>query len=116
MHKIWAFLRGCLLLLSKGSKLYYAWVSALLVLIAIGVIAYINQMYSGLIVTAMRDQVSWGFYISNFTFTVGVAAAAILLVIPAYVYHWKPIKEIAILGELVAVSAIVVCLLFVLSL
>jgi len=113
MHKIWAFLRGCLLLLSKGSKLYYAWVTALLVLIVIGIITYANQMYNGLIVTAMRDQVSWGFYISNFTFTVGVAAAAILLVIPAYIYHWKPIKEIAIIGELVAVSAIVMCLLFV---
>src|SRR5450759_3209411 len=113
MQKVWAFVRGCFLLLRKGSKLYYTWVSALLVLIVIGVVAYANQMYYGLIVTAMRDQVSWGFYISNFTFTVGVAAAAILLVIPAYVYQWKPIKEIAILGELGAVSAIVVCLLFV---
>ena len=113
MQKVWAFLRGCFLLLMKGSKIYYAWVTALLVLVVIGVLAYANQMYNGLIVTAMRDQVSWGFYISNFTFTVGVAAAAVLLVIPAYVYHWKPIKEIAILGELVAVSAIVMCLLFV---
>jgi len=113
MQKVWAFLRGCFLLLMKGSKIYYAWVTALLVMVVIGVLAYANQMYNGLIVTAMRDQVSWGFYISNFTFTVGVAAAAVLLVIPAYVYHWKPIKEIAILGELVAVSAIVMCLLFV---
>ena len=113
MQKVWAFLRGCFLLLMKGSRIYYAWVTALLVLVVIGVLAYANQMYNGLIVTAMRDQVSWGFYISNFTFTVGVAAAAVLLVIPAYVYHWKPIKEIAILGELVAVSAIVMCLLFV---
>ena len=63
--------------------------------------------------TAMRDQVTWGFYIGNFTFLVGVAAAAVVLVIPAYVYDWKPIKEIVILGELLAVSAIVMCLLFV---
>ena len=61
----------------------------------------------------MRDQVSWAFYIGNFTFLVGVAAAAVLLVIPAYVYNWKPIREIAIFGELLAVSAIVMCLLFV---
>jgi molybdopterin-containing oxidoreductase family membrane subunit len=61
----------------------------------------------------MRDQVSWAFYIGNFTFLVGVAAAAVLLVIPAYIYHWKPIREIAIFGELLAVSAIVMCLLFV---
>jgi molybdopterin-containing oxidoreductase family membrane subunit len=68
----------------------------------------------GLAVTAMRDQVSWGFYIGNFTFLVGVAAAAVVLVIPAYIYDWKPIREIVIFGELLAVSAIVMCLLFVL--
>jgi molybdopterin-containing oxidoreductase family membrane subunit len=62
----------------------------------------------------MRDQVSWGFYIGNFTFLVGVAAAAVVLVIPAYVYDWKPIREIVIYGELLAVSAIIMCLLFVL--
>jgi molybdopterin-containing oxidoreductase family membrane subunit len=57
--------------------------------------------------------VSWAFYIGNFTFLVGVAAAAVLLVIPAYIYNWKPIREIAIFGELLAISAIVMCLLFV---
>ena len=113
MKKVWAFIKGCFILLRRGSRLYYAWVYLLLSLIAIGVLAYANQLYSGLITSAMRDQVSWGFYISNFTFMVGVAAAAVLLIIPAYVYQWKPIKEIAILGELVAVSAMVMCLLFV---
>ena len=62
----------------------------------------------------MRDQVSWAFYIGNFTFLVGVAAAAVLLVIPAYVYHWKPIKEVVILGELLAIASLVMCGLFVL--
>jgi len=113
MKNIWHFFTGTLVLISKGSKGYYCWVAFLLTLMSIGGIAYINQLNEGLIVTSMRDQVSWGFYISNFTFLVGVAAAAVLLVIPAYVYHWKPIKEIAVLGELLAVSAIVMCLLFV---
>ena len=113
MKKVWAFIKGCFVLLRRGSKLYHTWIYFLLVFVGIGVAAYLNQLYNGLIVTAMRDQVSWGFYISNFTFMVGVAAAAVLLVIPAYVYQWKPIKEIAILGELVAVSAMVMCLLFV---
>jgi Ni/Fe-hydrogenase subunit HybB-like protein len=113
MKNIWNFFKGTLVLTSKGSKAYYFWVFSLLVLMAIGATAYIHQLNEGLIVSAMRDQVSWGFYISNFTFLVGVAAAAVLLVIPAYVYHWKPIKEIAVLGELLAVSAIVMCLLFV---
>ena len=61
----------------------------------------------------MRDQVSWGFYISNFTFLVGLAAAAVLLVVPAYIYDFKPIKEIVLFGELLAVSAITMCIMFV---
>ncbi len=113
MKNIWHFYMGTLVLISKGSKAYYCWVLFLLSLMAIGAYAYVQQLNEGLIVTSMRDQVSWGFYISNFTFLVGVAAAAVLLVIPAYVYHWKPIKEIAVLGELLAVSAIVMCLMFV---
>ena len=113
MKNIWNFFAGTLVLISKGSKAYYSWVFFLLTLMAIGVSAYIHQLDQGLAVTAMRDQVSWGFYISNFTFMVGVAAAAVLLVIPAYVYDWGPIKEFAVLGELLAVSAIVMCMLFV---
>ncbi|NOX26362.1 MAG: polysulfide reductase NrfD [Deltaproteobacteria bacterium] len=61
----------------------------------------------------MRDQVSWGLYISNFTFLVGVAAAAVLLVVPAYIYHFKPIHEIVLFGELMAVVAVTMCLMFV---
>jgi molybdopterin-containing oxidoreductase family membrane subunit len=113
MKNVWSFFKGTLVLVGKGSKAYYVWVFTLLSLMAIGAVTYIHQLQNGLAVTAMRDQVSWGFYISNFTFLVGLAAAAVLLVIPAYVYHWKPIKEIAVLGELLAVSAICMCLLFV---
>jgi molybdopterin-containing oxidoreductase family membrane subunit len=98
---------------SIGNKKYYAWVGFLATLILIGALAYLKQLNDGLIVTAMRDQVSWGFYISNFTYLVGVAAAAVLLVVPAYVYHFKPIKEIVLFGELLAVSAITMCILFV---
>ena len=113
MKNIWHFFLGTVVLISKGSKGYYCWVLFLLSLISIGAYALSVQLNEGLIVTNMRDQVSWGFYISNFTFLVGVAAAAVLLVIPAYVYHWKPIKEIAVLGELLAVSAIIMCMMFV---
>jgi Ni/Fe-hydrogenase subunit HybB-like protein len=97
----------------RGDRLYWSWIAALLALVASGVLAYVHQLEVGLAVTAMRDQVSWGFYIGNFTFMVGVAAAAVVLVIPAYVYHWKPIREIVIFGELLAVSSIIMCLLFV---
>jgi molybdopterin-containing oxidoreductase family membrane subunit len=71
------------------------------------------QLKKGLIVTAMRDQVSWGLYLSNFTFLVGVAAAAVLLVIPAYIYDFKPIKEIVLFGEMMAITAIIMSILFI---
>ncbi len=111
--RAWKFFLETLKFAFRGSKKYYMWVAFLLFLIVVGAIAYLHQLDRGLIVTAMRDEVSWGFYISNFTFLVGVAAAAVLLVIPAYIYNFKPIKEIAVLGELMAVSAIVMCLMFV---
>jgi Ni/Fe-hydrogenase subunit HybB-like protein len=97
----------------RGGKAYWLWVGSLVALIVWGALAYVDQFHSGLIVTNMRDQVSWAFYIGNFTFLVGVAAAAVVLVIPAYIYHWGPIKEVALLGEILAISAIVMCLLFV---
>ncbi|MCX6546444.1 MAG: polysulfide reductase NrfD [Acidobacteria bacterium] len=100
-------------LMITGSRLYYAWVAFLMLLIVLGAIAYAGQLNDGLIVTQMRDQVSWGFYIGNFTFLVGVAAASIMLVIPAYIYDWGPIKEITILGEMLAVTALIMCLGFV---
>lgn len=96
-----------------GNKYYYAWLGFLGLLIFIGAASYTTQLDKGLIVTAMRDQVSWGFYISNFTFLVGLAAAAVLLVVPAYIYNFKPIKEIVLFGELLAVAAITMCILFV---
>ena len=98
-----------------GNKVYYAWLGLLAFCVVQGVFAYAHQFESGLIVTNMRDSVSWGFYIGNFTFLVGVAAAAVLLVIPAYVYDWKPIKEVALFGEMLAVTSIVMCLLFVIA-
>jgi len=97
----------------KGPPIYYAWLLFLSVFIAVGGITYLSQLRGGLGVTAMTNQVSWGLYISNFTFLVGVAAAAVLLIIPAYVYDWGPIKEIAVLGEGLAVSALIMCMLFV---
>jgi molybdopterin-containing oxidoreductase family membrane subunit len=92
---------------------FFVWLGLLVVMLAIGIDAYIDQYRNGLIETNMRDAVSWGFYIGNFTFLVGVAAAAVVLVIPAYVYDWKPIKEIALIGELLAICAIIMCILFV---
>jgi molybdopterin-containing oxidoreductase family membrane subunit len=108
-----SFVRGSIGEISRGGRAYWTWIAILAVLIISGAAAYTGQITVGLGVTAMRDQVSWGFYIGNFTFLVGVAAAAVVLVIPAYVYDWEPIREIVIFGELLAVSAIIMCILFV---
>ena len=96
----------------KGDLRYYGWLAFLLALIGLGASRYVTQLERGLITTAMRDQVSWGFYIANFTFLVGIAAAAVLLVIPAYLYQFKPIREIVLFGEMVAITAVVMCSLF----
>ncbi len=113
MRVLWSFVKTSLSLIARGPIAYYVWVALLCVLLGVGVDAWLEQLDRGLIVTSLRDPVSWGFYIGNFAFFVGVAAAAVVLVIPAYVYDWKPIKEIAVIGELLAVSAIVMCMLFV---
>jgi Ni/Fe-hydrogenase subunit HybB-like protein len=97
----------------RGSKRYYLWLTFLFILIIWGSTGYIAQLKQGLLVTNMRDPISWAFYIGNFTFLVGVAAAAIMLVIPAYIYNWKPLKEVVIFGELLAISAVIMCMLFV---
>jgi Ni/Fe-hydrogenase subunit HybB-like protein len=111
----WRFFKKTLVLVAKGRPVYYAWCALLLFVMAVGFWFYLKQMETGLIVTSMRDQVSWGLYIANFTYLVGVAAAAVLLVIPAYIYHFDPIKEIVVLGELLAASAIIMALLFVIA-
>ena len=109
----WRFFKKTLVLVAKGRPVYYMWCALLLFIMAVGCWFYMQQLTGGLISTNMRDQVSWGLYIANFTYLVGVAAAAVLLVVPAYVYHFAPIKEIVVLGELFAASSIVMALLFV---
>ncbi|MBF0493266.1 MAG: polysulfide reductase NrfD [Deltaproteobacteria bacterium] len=97
----------------KGPKIYYAWLGILSLFILLGVEGYSEQLRTGLIATSLTDQVSWGAYIANFTYIVGLAAAAVMLVIPAYIYKIKAMKEVVIIGEMFALSAIVMCLLFV---
>lgn len=110
---IFRFLIGAVRLILRGNRYYYAWCLFLLALIASGGFAYLKELLGGHSEANLNDSVPWGFFIGNYTFLVGVAAAAILLVIPAYVYHWQPIKEIVILGELLAISAVIMVFGFV---
>jgi molybdopterin-containing oxidoreductase family membrane subunit len=96
-----------------GPPLYYAWMGLLTVVVIAGVGAYRVQLDVGLGVTNLSQTVSWGAYIANFTFLVGVAAAAVLLVVPTYVYHREDTKTVVLVAELMAASAIIMCLAFV---
>ena len=97
----------------RGSKKYYGWMVALLAVIGIGFDYYMLQLQFGLGITGMSRDVTWGFYIAQFTFLVGVAASAVMVVLPYYLHNYKAFGRIAIMGEFLAVSSVVMCMLFV---
>jgi Ni/Fe-hydrogenase subunit HybB-like protein len=97
-----------------GSRRYWIWIVVLLAIIGIGFLNYLSQLKNGLGITGLSRDVSWGFYIAQFTFLVGVAASAVMLVIPYYLHNYKKYSKIVILGEFLAVSSVVMCMLFIL--
>jgi len=113
MREYLRFLSRCFRLSFHGNWQYYAWMLALTIVALVGLNAYAKQIVAGLATTGMTDQVSWGLYIANFTYLVGVAAAAVMLVIPVYIYKNRDLSNLVILGELLAVAAIIMSLLFV---
>ncbi len=98
---------------TSGGRRYHVWMGALTAVMLVGAYAYSIQLREGLIVTGMSDHVSWGLYISNFTFLVGLAAAAVMLVLPAYVLKDVEFSRAVLIAEGVAVSALIMCLAFV---
>lgn len=107
------FLGRCARIAFQGDWRYYLWMGGLTLCCLLGVNAYAKQFVHGLITTGMSDEVSWGVYIANFTFLVGVAAAAVMMVIPVYIYNNEELHDLVIFGELLAVAAILMCLAFV---
>lgn len=99
--------------LLEGPKAYYVWLLFLLCLIAGCGLVYLDQLQNGLSVTGLSRDVSWGLYISQFTYFVGVAASAVMLVLPTYFHHYKKFKRMIIFGEFMAVAAVVMCALFI---
>ena len=97
----------------SGSKRYWGLVFVLAGLVLVGFAMYLRQFTFGLGVTGMSRDVSWGLYIGQFTFLVGVAASAVMLVIPYYLHDYKKFARIVILGEFLAVSAVTMCVLFI---
>ena len=97
----------------SGSRKYWTWVGLLGLVTLIGALAYTQQLRQGLIVSGMSDQVSWGVYIANFTFLVGMAAAAVMVVVPAYIFKHEGAHHVVLLAEAVAVAASLMCIVFV---
>ena len=107
------FLRTAATVATDGGLLFYGWMTLLTAVALVGANAWANQVTQGMIVTHMTDHVSWGLYIANFTFMVGLAAGGVMMVIPAHLYADRKMNDGVILGELLAVAAIVMCLLLV---
>ena len=113
MTALFSFFLDSLRTLFKGPPLYWAWLGFLAIWVLVGWGYYSDQFDEGLIVTGLNDQVSWGAYIANFTYLVGIAAAAVMLVIPAYVFHQEDVHHVVLIGEGMAVAAVTMCMLFV---
>jgi molybdopterin-containing oxidoreductase family membrane subunit len=113
MRALGAFVADGVREVFRGGRVYWSWVGGLGVVILVGGLAYGRQLDQGLITTGMSDQVSWGVYIANFTYLVGIAAAAVMLVIPAYVFHRDDVKDVVLVGEGIAVAAVIMSILFV---
>lgn len=96
-----------------GTRRYYTLLAVLATLAAVGFLVYLKQLSFGLGITGMSRDVSWGFYIAQFTYLVGVAASAVMVVLPYYLHDYKAFGRITILGEFLAVAAVSMCLLFI---
>lgn len=99
---------------TSGSIAFHIWMFSLLAIALVGANAWAVQVADGMIVTHMTDHVSWGLYIANFTFCVGLAAGGVMMVIPAYLYDDEEMHQVVIIGEIVAIAAIIMCTLSVL--
>jgi len=115
MNKVGSFCVDFILYLFKGGVKYWAWLGFLWIFVFAWVYGNYQQLSQGMIVTGLTDQVSWGLYLANFVFLVGVAAGAVTVVFPAYVYKHKALHDVTVLGEMLAIAAVVMCMLFVLN-
>lgn len=107
------FLWRALVMATDGSWLFYTWMFVLTAVALVGANAWAEQVAGGMAFTNMSDHVSWGLYIANFTFAVGLAAGGVMMVIPAYLYRDEAMHDVVIVGELLAVAALIMALLFV---
>ena len=98
----------------KGGKKYYGWMTFLMVIVGVGFLFYLRQLDFGLGITGLSRDTSWGFYIANFTFLVGVAAGGVMVVLPYYLHDYKAFGRVTILGEFLAIASVIMCVTFIL--
>jgi len=96
-----------------GSRRYWTWMGVLFAVMLVGSLCYLRQLQVGLAITGLSRDVTWGLYIAQFTFLVGVAASAVMVVLPYYLHDWKAFGKITILGEFLAIAAVTMCMLFI---
>src|ERR1039457_991974 len=97
----------------EGGRRYWVWVLFLAGIILAGFLCYLRQLTQGLAITGLSRDVTWGLYIAQFTFFVGVAASAVMVVLPYYLHDYKQFGRITILGEFLAIAAVIMCMLFI---
>lgn len=97
----------------KGGTKFYIWMGFLVVLSSIALYGFYLQNTEGLIVTGLTSQIHDGLYFANLVFLVGVAAGAVTIVFPAYIFHNQAMHKVSVLGEMLAISAVVMVMLFV---
>ncbi len=97
----------------SGNTRYWGWLGILGLFMAVAAGCYLYQLQQGLGVTGLSRDIPWGFYIAQFTFLVGVAASAVMVVMPYYLHNFKEFGKIAVLGEFVAIASIIMCLSFI---
>jgi len=97
----------------KGTKNYWRWIFFLSAIILLGFFYYLEQTSYGLGITGLSRNVTWGFYIAQFTFLVGVAASGVMVVLPYYLHDFKAFGKLTILGEFLAISSVAMCMLFI---
>jgi Ni/Fe-hydrogenase subunit HybB-like protein len=96
-----------------GGRRYWTWITFLLFFIGVGFLLYLFQFRVGLGITGMSRDVSWGLYISQFTFLVGIAASGVMVVLPYYLHNYKAFGKMTILGEFLAIASVIMCMLFI---
>ena len=83
---------------------FLIWMASLSTLLLVCMYAYYIQLDKGLIVTGLRDYISWGMYISNFVFFVATSLVGMLISSALGMMGYKWVKPIGRIAEIIAVA------------